>query len=93
MGGGYIFSKIRLLDCQAIYMTPAQKQIYVVIDEYWKMYGYGPSIDDVMYLTGEQGRGNVRRKMWKLVDLGVCKGVKGTARSIRPSYIRIRDIE
>jgi len=46
-----------------------------------------------MYITGEQGRGNVGRKMWKLVELGVCKGVKGTARSIRPSYIRIRDIE
>ena len=74
-------------------MTPAQKTIYMVIDEYWKKYGYGPSVDDVMYLSGEMGRGNVSRKMWRLVELGVCKGLKGTARSIRPSYIRIRDIE
>jgi SOS-response transcriptional repressor LexA len=74
-------------------MTPAQKTIYMVIDEYWKKYGYGPSVDDVMYLSGEMGRGNVSRKMWRLVDLGVCKGIKGTARSIRPAYIKIRDIE
>ena len=73
-------------------MTPAQKNIYIIIDEWWKKYGYGPSIDDVMYITGERGRGNVSRKMWTLVDLGICKGVKGKPRSIRPAYIRVRDI-
>lgn len=74
-------------------MTPAQKEIYMVIDEYWKKFGFGPSIDDIMYMTGEKGRGNVQRKMWALVDLGVCKGSKNRARSIRPSYLRVRDIE
>lgn len=74
-------------------MTPAQKEIFVVIDEYWKKFGFGPSIDDIMYMTGEKGRGNVQRKMWALVKLGVCKGSKNKARSIRPTYIRVRDIE
>lgn len=74
-------------------MTPAQKEIYLVIDEWWKRYGFGPSIDDVMGVTGERGRGNVARKMWSLVSLGVCKGVKGRARSIRPTYIRVRMLE
>jgi SOS-response transcriptional repressor LexA len=74
-------------------MTPAQKEIFLVIDEYWKKFGFGPSIDDIMYMTGEKGRGNVQRKMWALVNLGVCKGSKNKARSIRPSYIRVRDIE
>lgn len=74
-------------------MTPAQKEIFVVIDEYWKKFGFGPSIDDIMYMTGEKGRGNVQRKMWALVKLGVCKGNKRQARSIRPTYIRVRDIE
>jgi SOS-response transcriptional repressor LexA len=74
-------------------MTPAQKEIFMVIDEYWKKFGFGPSIDDIMYMTGEKGRGNVQRKMWALVDLGVCKGSKNRARSIRPSYLRVRDIE
>jgi len=74
-------------------MTPAQKEIFLVIDEWWKNFGFGPTIDDIMKLTGEKGRGNVARKMQILIDIGVCKGVKGRARSIRPSYLRIRDLE
>jgi len=74
-------------------MTPAQKEIFLVIDEWWKNFGFGPTIDDIMKLTGEKGRGNVARKMQILIDIGVCKGVKGRARSIRPSYLRVRDLE
>lgn len=74
-------------------MTPAQKEIFLVIDEFWKKYGFAPSIEDVMYITGEKGRGNVSRKMWRLVELGICKGIKGKTRSIRPSYIKVRHIE
>jgi len=74
-------------------MTPAQKEVFLVIDEWWKRYGFGPTIDDVMLVTGEKGRGNVARKMRALVDLGVCKGIPRRARSIRPSYLRVRDIE
>lgn len=74
-------------------MTPAQKQIFIIIDEYWKTFGYGPTVDEIMELTGEKGRGNVARKMWALVDLKVCRGIKGRARSIRPAYISIRNIE
>ena len=74
-------------------LTPAQKEIFLVIDEFWKKYGFAPSIEDVMYITGEKGRGNVSRKMWRLVELGICKGIKGKMRSIRPSYIKVRHIE
>lgn len=74
-------------------MTPAQKEIFLVIDEFWKKFGFAPSIDDVMYITGEKGRGNVSRKMWRLVELGLCKGIKGRYRTIRPTYIRARHIE
>ena len=44
-------------------MTPAQKETLLVIDEFWKKFGFGPTIDYVMYITGEKGRGNVARKM------------------------------
>lgn len=74
-------------------MTPAQKEVFIVIDEYWKTFGFGPTIDDVMRVTGAKGRGNVARKMWALVDLGVCKGVRTKARSIRPSYVKLRNLE
>ena len=74
-------------------MSPAQKETLLVIDEFWNKFGFGPTIDDVMSITGEKGRGNVARKMKILIELGLCKGVKGRARSIRPKHVRIRDIE
>lgn len=74
-------------------MTPKQKDVYVVIDEFWKRFGYGPSIDDIMYMTGDRGRGNVHRVIKILCDTGICKRTRGRARSVRPSYLRVRDIE
>ena len=74
-------------------MTEAQKTIYLVIEEYWNRFGFGPSVDDVLLITGEKSRSNVSRKMWKLVELGLCKGTRRRARSIRPAYMRVQDIE
>ena len=74
-------------------MTPAQKEIFLIVDEFWRNYGFGPTIDDIMRLTGEKGRGNVSRKMAILIDIGVCKGLKGRARSIRPVGLRVRNLE
>lgn len=74
-------------------MTPAQKEVFLVIDEWWKKFGFAPSVEDVMRVLGVKGRGNVARKMNRLIDLGVCKGQKGKARTIRPTYVRLRDIE
>ena len=74
-------------------MTPKQKMVFLCIDEFWKKMGYGPSVDDIMRLTGDRGRGNVNRVMKKLVVLGVCKHLPGSARSIRPVYVNFRRIE
>lgn len=74
-------------------MTPKQKVVFLCIDEFWKRFGYGPSVDDIMRLTGDRGRGNVNRVMRKLCDLGVCKRVPNSARSIRPVYVNFRRIE
>lgn len=74
-------------------MTPKQKEIFMVIDSWWAKFGFGPSVDDIMRLTGDKGRGNVNRVCNKLVELGICKKVKGRARSIRPVYINFRKIQ
>jgi SOS-response transcriptional repressor LexA len=74
-------------------LTEAQKTTYMVIEEYWNRYGFGPTVDDIMFLTGEKSRSNVSRKMWKLVELGLCKGTRRRARSIRPTYMRVQEIE
>ena len=63
-------------------MTPKQREVFLVVDEWWKRFGFGPSIDDIMGQTGDKGRGNVSRVCNKLVELGICKKVKGRARSI-----------
>jgi SOS-response transcriptional repressor LexA len=74
-------------------VTPKQKEIFMVIDSWWAKFGFGPSVDDIMRLTGDKGRGNVNRVCNKLVELGICKKVKGRARSIRPVYINFRNIQ
>lgn len=74
-------------------MTPKQKVVFLCIDEYWKKMGYGPSIDDIMRMTGDRGRGNVNRVMSRLCDLGICKRLPRRPRSIRPVYINFRSIE
>lgn len=93
--GGSIFSKKpkNVEEAIGLLMTPRQKDIFLVIDEFWKRFGFGPSIDDVMRLTGDKSRSNVHRLMKRLCDIGVCKRVPNRDRSIRPVYINFRKIE
>jgi SOS-response transcriptional repressor LexA len=72
-------------------MTPAQKDIYIVIEEFWKMYGYGPSINEILSLSQRKGRGNVQRIISRLVELGHCNRIPNLARTVRPKGLRIRD--
>ena len=75
-----------------VLMTEKQRTIFLIIDEHWKRLGYGPSIDDIMRMTGDKGRGNVHRTMKKLVELGACKKLARSARAIRPAYVNYRNI-
>jgi len=74
-------------------MTPAQKEMYMLLDEWWRRYGFGPTIDDVMYVTGRKSRGGVYRTMKALVKLGVCVHTPKSHRSIRPKSIKLRNLE
>jgi SOS-response transcriptional repressor LexA len=92
--GGIFFEKFASKDqCLERLMTPKQKEIFLVIDEWWIRYGFGPSIDDIMYMTGDRGRGNVHRIVKRLCELGVCKRLPDRARSVRPIYIKFRNLE
>lgn len=73
-------------------MTPAQKEIFMVIEEWWATFGFGPTIDDIMHITGDKGRGNVNRKMRRLIELGVCRGNSKYPRSIRPAHMRMKGL-
>lgn len=71
-------------------VTEKQQYIYEIIDSWWNQFGFAPSIQNIMDITGDKSKGNIHRIIQKLVDLGHCKKLPNTARSIRPSYIRIR---
>jgi sulfur relay (sulfurtransferase) DsrC/TusE family protein len=80
-------------ECMGVKMTPAQREVFLVVDEWWKMYGFGPSIRDICKLRGKGGMGNTSEIIDRLVKLGVLKKLRGAGRSVRPVYINFRKID
>ena len=77
---------------QGYEMTPRQNDIYLVIDEWWKKFGFAPSIDEIMMISGDRSRSNVSRIITELCRMGACKRTKNKRRTLRPSYIKFRYI-
>jgi len=86
-------SDLTEIKCMEMNMSPAQKEVFLVIDEWWKKYGYSPSIRDIAYVRGKMGLGNTKKIVDRLVLLGVIKKVDGMGRTIRPVYINFRNLE
>ena len=80
-------------ECVEREMTPAQREVFLCIDEWWKKYGFGPSIRDICNVRGKGGMGNTSEIISRLVKIGVLKKVKGAGRSVRPVYINFRTLE
>lgn len=80
-------------ECLEVVMTPAQKEVFLVVDEWWKQYGFGPSIRDICEIRKKGGMGNTAEIINRLVKLGVLKKVKGSGRSVRPVYVNFRTLE
>jgi hypothetical protein len=80
-------------ECMGMDMTPAQREVFLLIDEWWKVYGYGPSIRDICRIRGKSGMGNTSEILDRLVKLGALKRLKGSGRSVRPVYINFRTLE
>lgn len=89
MGGVYILKREEGLEKV---MTERQMEIYLVIEEFWKKFGFGPSIDDIMRLTGDKSRSNVHRMIKRLCESGACKRIPNRDRSVRPSWIKFRNL-
>ena len=74
-------------------MTPALREVFLIIDEWWKMYGYGPSLEEIRdKVERPQSIAAVQKKVKALIRLGICKGQKSRARSVRPSGLRVHKI-
>ena len=80
-------------ECMEMGMTPAPREVFLIVDEWWKQKGFGPSIRDICELRGKGGMGNTSEIIGRLVRLGVLKKVKGGVRSVRPVYIQFRYLE
>ena len=80
-------------ECKEMDMSPAQKEVFFVIDEWWKKYGYSPTIREIAYVRGKMGLGNTQKIVDRLVKLGVIKKLDRAGRSIRPVYINFRTLE
>ena len=85
--------KLSYDECMEVGMSPAQKEVFLVIDEWWKRHGYSPSIREIAYVRGKMGLANTHKIVERLVKLGVIKKMDGAGRTIRPVYIQFRNLE
>jgi SOS-response transcriptional repressor LexA len=74
-------------------MTKVQREVFLIVDEYWKKFGYSPSLRDIAYQRGKTSLANTMKIVDRLVELGVLKKQKGSGRTIRPVYINFRTLE
>jgi SOS-response transcriptional repressor LexA len=74
------------------HMTPRQQDIYLVVEMWWKKYGYSPSIDEIMMVSKDKSRSNVSRLISELVKIGACKRIPNKRRTLRPSGIKFKNL-
>ena len=86
-------SEMSFEECTEKDMTPAQREVFLLIDEWWKVKGYGPSIREICRIRGKSGMGNTSEILDRLVKLGALKRLKGSGRSVRPVYLKFRNLE
>ncbi len=74
-------------------MSPVQKEVFLIVDEWWKKYGFSPSLRDTANQRGKMSMSNTSKIISRLVDIGVIKKVDRRGRTIRPVYINFRNLE
>jgi hypothetical protein len=80
-------------ECMELEMTEAQREVFLIIDQYWKEFGFSPSIRDICLVRKKSGLGNTSEIVNRLVKLGVLKKLKGRRRTIRPVYINFAEYD
>ena len=99
-GGVYINRKMiapRVLptfeECWSKEMTKVQREVFLIVDEWWKEFGYSPSLRDIAYQRGKSSLANTMKIVNRLCELGILKKQEGKGRTIRPVYINFRTLE
>ena len=74
-------------------MSPAQRDVFLIVDEYWKRYGCSPTLREIAYLRGKVWMRNTQRLVDRLVELGALKRLDGKRRSLRPVYVNFKYLD
>jgi SOS-response transcriptional repressor LexA len=85
-------NKLTFEECLEKDMSPAQREVFLIVDEWWKKWGHSPTLRQIADIRGKTGIGNTKEIVDRLVALGVLKRLE-RKRSIRPVYINFRNIE
>lgn len=80
-------------ECMERIMSPAQKEVFLVVDEWWKRFGFSPTLRDIAEQRGKSGLASTKAIVDRLVKQGVLKKKDRMGRTIRPVYIRYRNVE
>ena len=80
-------------ECWSKDMTKVQREVFLIVDEWWKEFGYSPSLRDIAYQRGKSSLANTMKIVNRLCDIGVLKKQEGKGRTIRPVYINFRTLE
>lgn len=78
--------------CLEVGMSPVQNEVFLIIDEWWKRYGFSPTLRDICNQRSKSSIANTKKIVDRLCELGVVKRIEGK-RSIRPVYIDFRNIQ
>jgi len=79
-------------ECMEVGMSPVQREVFLIIDEWWKKWGCSPTLRQIAEMRGKSGVGNTKEIVDRLVKLGVLKRLE-RRRSVRPVYINFRNLE
>lgn len=91
--GSIKFTKKSTLNEMVEVMSPVQRDVFILIDEFWKKFQYSPTIRELAILRGKMGIGNTKRIVDQLERIGAIKKVERRGRTIRPVYINFRNLE
>ncbi len=80
-------------ECLEMGMTPVQREVFLIVDEWWKKFGYSPALKDIAYQRGTTSLASTRKIVNRLIDIGALKKLEGKHRTIRPVYINFRTLE
>jgi sulfur relay (sulfurtransferase) DsrC/TusE family protein len=73
-------------------MTEAQREVFLIVDEFWKEHNFSPSVRNIAAIRGK-GVSNTQKIVRRLIKIGALKKIDGMGRTLRPTYINFRYIE